>query len=383
MKTIALIVAAGKGERSGLDLPKQYAALGGQEVLRHSVQTFLAHPGIDGALVVLNPDHQDLYDAATDGLPLLPWVAGAEDRQGSVRNGLEHLEAMAPDQVLIHDAARPFVSGDVINRCLEGLATAEAVLPALAMVDTVKEVEEDRVIGTLDRTRLVTAQTPQCFHFGPILAAHQHYAHETVTDDITLAERAGIEVKLVPGAPENFKITTAADMARAEQMITPRLTDIRTGSGFDVHAFEAGRALWLGGIEIPHDKGLKGHSDADVALHAVTDALLGAIGEGDIGTHFPPSDDHWKGAASPLFLSHAAGLVRTRGGQICNIDLTIICETPKIGPHRAEMIKKIADILDIAEDRVSVKGTTTEKLGFTGRGEGIAAQALATVRLPQ
>ncbi len=383
MKTLALIVAAGKGTRSGLDLPKQYAPLGGRAVLRHSVETFLSHPGIDGVLVVLNPDHLDLYEAATKGLSLLPWIAGGDNRQTSVRNGLESLEEQAPDRVLIHDAARPFVTADLIDRCLEGLETADAILPALAMVDTVKEAVDNRVIGTLDRERLFTAQTPQCFNYAAILAAHQRFIDEPVTDDIALAERAGIDVLLVPGERDNFKITTADDMTRAEQMITRALSDVRTGSGFDVHAFEAGRELWLSGVNIPHDKGLKGHSDADVALHAITDALLGAIGAGDIGTHFPPSDDKWKDAASPLFLQHAADLIREKGGKISHIDLTIICETPKIGPHREEMRHKIADILEISPERVSVKGTTTEKLGFTGRGEGIAAQAIATVRLPE
>jgi 2-C-methyl-D-erythritol 4-phosphate cytidylyltransferase/2-C-methyl-D-erythritol 2,4-cyclodiphosphate synthase len=383
MTNIALIVAAGKGARSGLDLPKQYALLGGRAVLRYSVETFLSHPDIDGVLVVLNPDHLVLYEGAVDGLELLPWVAGGADRQTSVRNGLESLKEQAPDQVLIHDAARPFLTPELIDRCLERLKTADAVLPALAMVDTVKEAEDNKVIGTLDRERLFTAQTPQCFQYGPILAAHQAFREETVTDDVTLAERAGIDVLLVTGEPDNFKITTADDMRKAEQMMSPILTDVRTGSGFDVHAFEAGRELWLGGIKIAHDKGLKGHSDADVALHAITDALLGAIGAGDIGTHFPPSDDKWKGAASPLFLQHAAKLIREKGGQVSNVDLTIICEAPKIGPHREEMREKIAKILEISPDRVSVKGTTTEKLGFTGRSEGIAAQAITTVRLPE
>ncbi|MCR9213603.1 MAG: bifunctional 2-C-methyl-D-erythritol 4-phosphate cytidylyltransferase/2-C-methyl-D-erythritol 2,4-cyclodiphosphate synthase [Proteobacteria bacterium] len=383
MTNIALIVAAGKGTRSGLDLPKQYALLGGRAVLRYSVETFLSHPEIDGVLVVLNPDHLALYEGAIEGLQLLPWVAGGADRQTSVRNGLESLQDLAPDQVLIHDAARPFVTTELIDHCLEGLKMADAVLPALAMVDTVKEAEDNKIIGTLDRERLFTAQTPQCFKYGPILAAHHSFAEEAVTDDIALAERAGIEVQLVTGEPDNFKITTADDMRKAERLITPSLTDIRTGSGFDVHAFEAGRELSLGGVKIAHDKGLKGHSDADVALHAITDALLGAIGAGDIGTHFPPSDEKWKGAASPLFLQHAAGLIRDKGGQISNIDLTIICEAPKIGPHREEMREKVAGILEISPDRVSIKGTTTEKLGFTGRGEGIAAEAIATVRLPE
>ncbi len=275
---------------------------------------------------------------------------------------------------------KPFVSAELIDRCLEALKKYRAVLPALPVVDTLKSIRDSEVTDTLDRSKIVAAQTPQCFDYDAIIGAHRIYESQDVTDDIALAELAGIPVHWVQGSQQNIKITTHEDIA----MINHRsLTDIRTGLGFDVHKFADNRDLWLGGVQIPHDKGLAGHSDADVALHAITDAILGAIGDGDIGTHFPPSDDKWKGAASDRFLAYAAELVANRGGMISHIDLTIICEAPKIGPHREKIRTRIAEILSVSEDRVSTKGTTTEKLGFTGRGEGIAAQAVATVKLPE
>ena len=383
MTAIALIVAAGKGTRTGLNTPKQYIEIAGKTILYRTVDAFLAHPGIDHICVVIGEDDMAQYEAAVAGLDLLPPVFGGATRQESVRSGLESLTEFSPDFVLIHDAARPFISEEVISRCLAKLQQAAAVLPALAITDSLKSIEGERITGALNRDKIVAAQTPQAFAFAPILAAHRTFAGENLTDDTALAERAGIEVVMAQGDPANFKITTPADIEKARAMVTKTLTDVRTGLGFDVHAFEAGESVWLGGVNIPYSKRLKGHSDADVALHALTDALLGAIGEGDIGTHFPPSDSKWKGAPSDLFLRHAAVLIGEKGGIISHVDLTTICEAPRIGPHRAAMQDRIAEILRIDAERVSIKGTTTEKLGFTGRGEGIAAQAVATVRLPE
>lgn len=383
MTSIALIVAAGKGTRTGLNTPKQYIEIAGKTVLRRTVESFLSHPGVEAACVVIGAGDLPFYEKAVAGLDLLPPVIGGATRQESVHNGLESLIELSPDYVLIHDAARPFISEQIISRCLEKLEYADAVLPTLAMTDSLKSFEGEKITGAVNREEIVAAQTPQCFTFKPILAAHRTFAGENLTDDTALAERAGIEVAIVQGETENFKITTSDDIKRAQGMITRKLTDIRTGFGFDVHAFEPGDKIWLGGVSIPHDKRLKGHSDADVALHALTDALLGAIGAGDIGTHFPPSDPQWKGAASDRFLRHAADLIGKKGGMINHVDLTVICEAPRIGPHRTAMQERIAEILGIETDRVSIKGTTTEKLGFTGRGEGIAAEAVATVRLPE
>lgn len=380
MTVIALIVAAGSGSRTGLDYPKQYLSLGQKTVLTQTVKNFQAHLNIDHVQVIINPKDEDLYNKAVDGLTLLPWIAGDETRQGSVRNGLEGISHLNPSKVLIHDAARPFFTSDLIDRCLAALEHHDAVLPAMPATDTLKEVDGFLVSKTLDRSRIVAAQTPQCFSYEAILKAHRDHADVQVTDDIALAERVNIPVQWVEGEAANIKITTPDDIQRITKQM---LTDIRTGLGYDVHAFADNRDMWLGGVKIPYEKGLKGHSDADVALHALTDAILGAIGAGDIGTHFPPSDDQWKGVSSDRFLAHAGSLVTDLGGRISNLDLTIICEAPKIGPHRAAMKARIAEILDLDADRVSIKGTTTEKLGFTGRREGIAAQAIATVRLPE
>ncbi|OUR76973.1 bifunctional 2-C-methyl-D-erythritol 4-phosphate cytidylyltransferase/2-C-methyl-D-erythritol 2,4-cyclodiphosphate synthase [Alphaproteobacteria bacterium 46_93_T64] len=380
MTIIALIVAAGSGSRTGLDFPKQYLSMGKDTVLCKSANAFLQHPDVDYVQVIINPNDVDLYKQSTSQLDVLPWIAGGETRQMSVAAGLDAIAHLQPTKVLIHDAARPLVSSDIIDRCLEALDYHDAVLPALPAIDTLKTVEGDIVSGTLNRNEIVAAQTPQCFDFEKILAAHRAMKDIDVTDDIALAERVGIPIRWVLGSAENKKITTKEDI---RMIRSNTLTDIRNGLGFDVHCFAPNREMWLGGIKIPFEKGLKGHSDADVALHALTDAVLGAIGAGDIGTHFPPSDDKWKGVSSDRFLAHAAKLVEGHGGLISNVDLTIICEAPKIGPHREAMKARIAEILNIDPTRVSVKGTTTEKLGFTGRGEGIAAQAIATVRLPE
>ena len=395
MTTAAVILAAGRGSRIGLvdGAPKQYARIGGEPVLRHTVRAFLAHPSIDHVIVVIHCDDTALYAAACadlDATRLLPAVAGGATRQSSGHCGLEALVPLAPDRVLIHDAARPFVDRALIDRVLAGLNGRQGAIPALAVADTLKRTDEANCItATIDRTGLWRAQTPQAFGFVEILAAHQaavDSSRSDFTDDAALAQWAGLTVAVVEGSERNQKITTSEDLAMAEREFSghvapSRLPDVRTGQGFDVHRFAEGDAVWLGGVRIPHTHRLDGHSDADVALHALTDALLGAIGDGDIGQHFPPSDMRWKGAASHLFLADAARRVRARGGRIGNVDLTILCEAPRIGPHREVMRQRIADILDIDVNRVGVKATTTEGLGFTGRREGIAAMATATVIL--
>ncbi len=351
-------------------------------MLRRTVRAFLDHPGIASVRVAINPDDRIIYDQAIDGLDLPPPVAGGATRQDSVRNLLEALDAAQDDLVLIHDGARPLVSQAVIDRTIAALSHARGVIVALPVSDTLKRANGNIVLDTVDRTALWRAQTPQGFRFETIRSAHRAVTGLDLTDDAAVAERAGCSVELVMGEHDNFKITTSDDLTRAERAVQASLGDIRTASGFDVHRLVDGDGCWINGIKIPHDKALLGHSDADVGLHALTDAILGAIGAGDIGQHFPPSDPRWRGAASDRFLRHAADMVIARGGIIAHCDVTILCERPKIGPHRAAMVKRIAEILDIAEDRVSVKATTTEELGFTGRGEGIAAQAVATVRLP-
>jgi 2-C-methyl-D-erythritol 4-phosphate cytidylyltransferase / 2-C-methyl-D-erythritol 2,4-cyclodiphosphate synthase len=379
---VALVVAAGSGQRFGSEIPKQYLPLAGRPVIRHALETFAGHPGIDAVRVVLNPDHRPLYDEAVTGLELLPPVAGGASRQESVLNGLESLAALQPDHVLIHDAARPFVTAGIIDRTLATLATSPAALVAVPVTDTLKRATEQTVTATVDRRDLWRAQTPQGFRYAEILAAHRRSAGAALTDDAAVAEAAGLTVSLVMGADDNFKITTAEDLQRAERLLGGGAMEFRTGSGYDVHRFAAGSSVTLCGVRIAHSHGLEGHSDADVGLHALTDALLGAIGAGDIGSHFPPSDPQWRGVDSARFLAHAAALVGARGGRVNHVDVTLVCERPKIAPHRAAMVSRIAEILGLAPDRVSVKATTTEGLGFTGRSEGIAGHAIATVALP-
>jgi 2-C-methyl-D-erythritol 4-phosphate cytidylyltransferase / 2-C-methyl-D-erythritol 2,4-cyclodiphosphate synthase len=381
--TYALIVAAGRGTRFGGALPKQYLPLGGAAVLRHAVAAFASHPRIAGAQIVIRDEDRARFDAAVAGLDVLPPVGGGAERQDSVRLGLEALARYKPSSVLIHDGARPFADAALIDRVTDALDRAPAAIPAVPLGDTIKRVAADgRIEQTVDRAGLFRAQTPQGFHFAAILAAHRAAAGRVLTDDAAVAEAAGIAPLIVAGSEENMKITATEDLAAAERLLAARLADVRVGQGFDVHGFGIGDHIMACGIAIPHDQALVGHSDADVGLHALTDAVLGAIGAGDIGLHFPPSDPRWKGAPSDWFLRHAASLVRDKGGMIAAADVTIICERPKIGPHRAAMIERLAAILGIAADRVSVKATTTDRLGFTGRGEGIAAQAVATVRLP-
>jgi 2-C-methyl-D-erythritol 4-phosphate cytidylyltransferase/2-C-methyl-D-erythritol 2,4-cyclodiphosphate synthase len=380
--TYALVLAAGRGTRFGGKLPKQYLPLGGSSVLRHAVQAFAGHPRIDGILVTIRPEDRDVYDDTLAGLDLLPPVAGGAERQDSVRLGLEALAAHCPDRVLIHDGARPFPDPGIIDRVLDALDRAPAAIPGLPLGETVKRVDGETITETMDRTGLWRAQTPQGFHFDAILDAHRKAAGKALTDDSAVAEAAGMTPLIVAGGEANLKVTTAGDLATAERFIAARLGDVRVGQGFDVHPFGHGDRLMVCGVEIPHNAGVVGHSDADVGLHALTDAILGAIGAGDIGMHFPPSDPQWKDASSDRFLAHAVGLVRAKGGAVAALDVTIICEQPKIGPHRAAMVERVAAITGIGSDRVSVKATTTEKLGFTGRGEGMAAQAVATIRLP-
>ncbi|TWA74311.1 2-C-methyl-D-erythritol 2,4-cyclodiphosphate synthase [Azospirillum brasilense] len=379
---VALIVAAGTGQRFGAERPKQYLDLAGQPVLRRTVEAFRRHPKVSAVRVVINPAFRDLYDAAVAGLDLPEPVAGGASRQDSVRNGLEALAESAPDRVLIHDAARPLIDSATIDAVIAALDTHPAALAAVPVADTLKRGEAGLVAGTVDRGGLWRAQTPQGFRFNDILAAHRAAAGLELTDDAAVAERAGLPVALVPAREENFKVTTPDDLTRAARALDSALSDIRTGSGFDVHRFADGDHVTLCGVRVPHTQRLDGHSDADVGLHALTDAILGALCAGDIGSHFPPSDPQWRGADSALFLKHAAELVTARGGRIAHVDVTIICERPKVGPHREAMTARIAEILGMPVDRVSVKATTTERLGFTGRGEGIAAQAMATVRLP-
>lgn len=375
--TLALIVAAGRGHRAGGGLPKQYRRLGGMSVLRRTIEAFVGHPKVDGVHVVIHPEDRELYDEAVAGLDLPMPIAGGATRQQSVRLGLEAIDA---ERVLIHDAARPFVRHDVIDRVLSALDDDEGAVPALAVSDSLRRGDA-HVDDEVEREGLHRVQTPQGFRFNAIRAAHRTVTVEA-TDDAAVLRAAGGRVALVEGDERNMKLTTADDFARAEAILAAAMTS-RTGMGFDVHRFGPGDHLWLCGIRVAHTQGLIGHSDADVGLHALTDALLGAIGDGDIGQHFPPADSRWKGASSDRFLAHARDLVTARGGRIDHVDITIIAERPKVGPYREVMRQRIADILRLPLGAVSVKATTTEGLGFTGRGEGIAAQAVATVRLPE
>jgi 2-C-methyl-D-erythritol 4-phosphate cytidylyltransferase/2-C-methyl-D-erythritol 2,4-cyclodiphosphate synthase len=382
-ETVALVVAAGRGVRLGGAVPKTYIAIDGRSILRRSLEAFCDHPGVDAVRAVIHADDVALYHEATAGLALLAPVTGGATRQESVRNGLESLAERAPAKVLIHDGARPFVDGATIDRVIAALDRHAGAVAAIPVTDTVKRTDGDLVVDTLDRSTLWRAQTPQGFRFAEILQAHRAAARPDYTDDAAVAEAAGLAVAVVPGSEANVKVTTPEDLARHRQeAASDAVMEYRTGQGFDVHRFAPGDGVMLCGIKIPHEFGLSGHSDADVGLHALTDAILGAIGAGDIGSHFPPTDPQWRGAESALFLRHAVDLVGRRGGAVTQLDLTLICERPKIGPHRDAMVAKVAEIVGIEPGRVSVKATTTEGLGFTGRREGIAGIASATVRLP-
>ncbi|HRY24637.1 MAG: bifunctional 2-C-methyl-D-erythritol 4-phosphate cytidylyltransferase/2-C-methyl-D-erythritol 2,4-cyclodiphosphate synthase [Geminicoccaceae bacterium] len=383
MECVALVMAAGSGLRLGRERPKQYQALAGLPMLRRTIDALRACPELRELQVVIGAGQDDLYDAATRGLELPPPVIGGATRQASVRRGLEALARRAPTHVLVHDAARPFASPALVGRVRQGLASARAVLPVLPVVDTLKRVDANGdVVAEMPRDGLGRAQTPQGFDFATLLLAHRRHADRDCTDDAGVVALDGVPVLAVAGEEENFKVTTEADMARAEALLARQPRRWISGSGFDVHAFAPGRPLVLCGITLPHDRGLAGHSDADVALHAVTDALLGGIAEGDIGSHFPPSDPRWRDVASAHFLHHATGLVRARGGRIEHVDLTIIGERPKIGPHRDTLRASLAGLLALDPGRVSVKATTTERLGFCGREEGLAAQATVSLSFP-
>lgn len=381
MTVTALIVAAGSGSRVGGEMPKQYRLIAGKAMLAHAIDALASHPRIDRVRVVIGEGQESAFNEAVAGRAVGAPIIGGATRQESVRRGLEALALEgAPDLVLIHDAARPFCTPDVIDRLLKALATNPAAVPALPAADTLMRGKGKHLGETVDRTHLNRIQTPQAFHFERILDAHRAKAAESFTDDATLARAALVGVVRVEGDETLNKLTLIGDFVRAEDRLRCRLVS-RTGMGFDVHAFSGEGPIMMGGIEVPHEKGLAGHSDADVVLHAITDALLGAAGEGDIGQHFPPSDLQWKGASSDRFLLHAADLIRDGGGVIDHVDCTVICEEPKLGPHRAAMRSNIAGLLGLPESAVNIKATTTERLGFTGRREGIAAQAVASIRM--
>lgn len=379
MNVAALIVAAGRGSRAGPGAPKQYREMAGKPVLRHTLAAFANHPGIAHILAVIHSEDGDAYEGASAGLAKLhPPCAGGATRQASVRAGLEALAAAKPDFVLIHDGVRPLISARLITACIAALAQHEGAQAGLPLTDTIRRTANGFAGETIPRDGLWRAQTPQAFHFKAILDAHRRAAGSEHTDDVSVAEAAGMVVAMVPGEEDNIKITSAGDLVRAERLLT-HSHETRTGMGFDVHRFGPGDHVWLCGVNIPHEAGLIGHSDADAGLHAITDAILGAIGAGDIGTHFRPGDPEWKDAASDIFLAHAARLAAQAGARISHIDLTLICERPKIGPYASAMRARTADILGLDITRISVKATTTEGLGFTGRGEGLAAQAIATL----
>lgn len=373
MTISAIIVAAGRGTRAGGAIPKQWQRLGAYCVCQHAVRTFENHPLIDQVILVVHPDDAPLDHWVGPMTAQVTW--GGATRSQSVRNGLAALSQGAR-HVLIHDAARPHVSNAIIDSVINALTTHDAAAPALAVSDTLWHGDAGTVSGTQDRTGLYRAQTPQGFALAPLLAAYG--THPEATDDVTVARAAGIHVAIVPGHPDNLKITTPEDHARALRLLETSM-DIRLGNGYDVHRFGPGDHVWLCGVKLSHDRSLQGHSDADVGMHAVTDAIYGALGQGDIGQHFPPSDPQWKGAASRIFLEHAVALAAAEGFSISNVDCTLVCEYPKIGPHQSEMKAKMAEIMGLDPSRISVKATTSERLGFTGRGEGIASIATAAL----
>jgi 2-C-methyl-D-erythritol 4-phosphate cytidylyltransferase / 2-C-methyl-D-erythritol 2,4-cyclodiphosphate synthase len=382
----AVIVAAGRGTRAGRDLPKQYRALAGEPVIRASLSLFSWHGEVGAVQAVIHRDDVVSYESAAKGLKLMPPVFGGATRQASVLAGLEALSAGAPDIVLVHDAARPFCSSGLVSRAIAACSKTGAAIPGLEVTDTIKRIDAaGAIIGTVNRAELRSVQTPQAFVFPALLDAHRKAAaagRDEFTDDAALAEWAGLTVVTFAGEASNTKLTTDDDFARAEAKRLASLADLRVGSGFDVHTFGDGDHIMLGGVRVSHNRGVVGHSDADVVLHAIVDAILGALADGDIGKHFPPSDMRWKGASSDQFLKFAVERVAERGGRVAHIDVTVVCEAPRVGPHRDAMRARIAEIAGIAVERVGMKATTSEKMGFTGRGEGIAAMATATVRLP-
>lgn len=380
-RCVALVVAAGRGQRFGGDVPKQYRMLGELPMLRHTLGRLSAHPDVSEVRAVIHPNDAAHYETAAKGLGLAPPIFGGQERQDSVRLGLEALAADPPDLVLIHDGARPFVGAGLVDRVLDALEHADAAVPALPLCDTLKRTGGGGVSETVDRTSVWRAQTPQGFRFASILQAHREMQGRALTDDSSVAEACGIAVATVDGDERNLKITTQADFDHAARLLSGP-TDTRIGQGVDVHKLGEGNSVTLCGVLVPHDQGLVGHSDADVALHALTDALLGTIGAGDIGRHFPPSDEKWRGAASVLFVKRALALVKARGARVVNADITILGEAPRIGPHRRMMTTRVASILGIDNGRVGIKATTAEELGFIGRREGLAAFAVVTVQCP-
>jgi 2-C-methyl-D-erythritol 4-phosphate cytidylyltransferase/2-C-methyl-D-erythritol 2,4-cyclodiphosphate synthase len=376
MTTTALIVAAGSGSRMGEGVPKQFRILGGKPALRWAVEALVRHPAVQAVRVVIGRGQRENAAAALAGLNVGELIEGGAQRADSVRNGLADIES---DAVLVHDAARPFCPGFVIDRLLASLEFYEGAAPVLAVGDTLARADET-ISEPVGRAGLVRVQTPQAFRLDALRSAYEHWTGPSPTDETSVVRAAGMKVAAVEGDPALEKLTIPADFERAEQWLAGRLTP-RTGMGFDVHAFAGKGPIMLGGMEIPHSRGLSGHSDADVVLHAITDALLGAAGLGDIGEHFPPSDPRWRGTNSSIFLAHAVELLRRAGAIIDHVDCTIVAEAPKIGPHRAAMRERIAEIAGLSIDQVSIKATTTEGLGFTGRGEGIAAQAVANIRM--
>jgi 2-C-methyl-D-erythritol 4-phosphate cytidylyltransferase/2-C-methyl-D-erythritol 2,4-cyclodiphosphate synthase len=385
-RTAAILVAAGRGLRAGSGGPKQYRTIGGQSVIFRAMQPFCTHPQVSVVQPVLHPDDAAMFNTACAGLRHQPSANGGATRQASVHAGLEALVGEKPDIVLIHDAARPFVSDGLILRAIEAASRNGAAIPTIPVADTVKLIDADgNVADTPERARLRIAQTPQAFRYDVILEAHRRAAREgrsDFTDDAALAEWAGLTVATFEGDALNMKLTTPEDFVREEARLASLLGDIRTGTGYDVHAFGEGDHLMICGVRVPHTKGFLAHSDGDVGLHALVDAILGALADGDIGSHFPPSDAKWKGASSDQFLKYAVDRVIARGGRIANLEVTLICERPKIGPLRDTMRARIAEISGVDMSRVAVKATTSERLGFTGREEGIAATASATIRLP-
>ena len=385
-RTAAIVVAAGRGLRAGAGGPKQYRSIGGQTVIYRAMEPFCRHPDVFTVQPVLHPDDIAMFNAACDGLRHAPPTPGGATRQQSVHAGLEAIAPEKPDIVLIHDAARPFVSQALISRAIDGLKRTGAAIPAIAVADTIKLVNgRGDVEATPERARLRIAQTPQVFRFDAILDAHRRAARDKrddFTDDAALAEWAGLTVATFEGDVANMKLTTPEDFVREEARLASLLGDIRTGTGYDVHAFGPGDHVMICGLRVPHSKGFVAHSDGDVGLHALVDAILGALADGDIGSHFPPSDMKWKGASSDQFLKYAVERVTARGGRIANLEVTLICERPKIGPLRDQMRARIAEVSGVNVSRIAVKATTSERLGFTGREEGIAATASATVRLP-
>lgn len=379
-RTHTLIVAAGVGARAGLDSPKQFELIDGKPMVRHSVERFLSHPAIDHVWIVVGEGQEEQLKEALSPLAEYRLVIGGDTRQQSVFNGLTAIrDGGGAENILVHDAARPFVPARVIDDLLDRLETAPAAIPILPSVDTMVQLAEGQLDRTVDRSSLWRVQTPQAFHFAKLLAAHERFAvDQNASDDAQIFTAAGHIVTVINGDEALKKYTLPADFAGDRKQ---HMRQTRTGMGYDVHRLASGEDLWLGGVKIDHDKGLVGHSDADVLLHALTDALLGAAAAGDIGDHFPPSDPQWRGAASARFVEHAASLIAEKGGIIHNVDMTIICEAPKIKPHRETIRRNIAKLLSLGIDQVSIKATTTEGLGFTGRQEGIAAQAIATISL--